>query len=307
MLPLLPLLVFSLFSCGRKGPPQWIEHKPPSVVQELSAVRRADSIILSWSYKGEVKADSFIVQRSKEGGRFGEIKKIKAKHYTDDDVSSKSEYVYRVAARALAGGLRGEFSDPLSVGTSWETSAPADVSVEIGNESLIISWSGGARQRAYNAYKSYAVGDFQLSPANVGPLDKTIFSDHIEPDKTVYYSIRAAKGEYPILYEGPSSEIVIGSADFIPSAPSGLDAAVSRDKVLLYWQANPEPWVRGYHVYRSEAGGSLEALGTSGTPAFSDPDVLAGRRLYRVAALGPAVEGPLSEPLSLTVEDKNSH
>ena len=87
--------------------------------------------------------------------------------------------------------------------------------------------------------------------------------------------------------------------EFAPKAPTGFSAVQDGQQVKLAWQANPEPDVVGYKIYRSLDGGatfqSLTTLLTVGT-AFSDPATTAGTRLYRVTAVDNAQPSNESAP-----------
>jgi fibronectin type 3 domain-containing protein len=74
---------------------------------------------------------------------------------------------------------------------------------------------------------------------------------------------------------------------FPPAVPTGLQAAAAPASVELAWDANAEPFLGGYRVYRSAAGGPYEKLAEVGViPSYSDHKVEAGKTYrYEVTAV----------------------
>ncbi len=93
----------------------------------------------------------------------------------------------------------------------------------------------------------------------------------------------------------------------VPSAPTGVSAAVVYPHhVALSWNANPEPDVAGYNVFRNSAPkGTYRKLTPSPVAAtsFVDTTTAAGETwYYRVSAVNAAgAEGKQSAPVAVTV------
>jgi hypothetical protein len=84
-----------------------------------------------------------------------------------------------------------------------------------------------------------------------------------------------------------------------PSAPSGLNAAVSGTSVNLTWNS-----VSGatYRVYRStSSSGSGSLIGSPGGTSYTDSELSAGTYYYRVSAYGNGQESEKSSAVSATV------
>jgi hypothetical protein len=65
---------------------------------------------------------------------------------------------------------------------------------------------------------------------------------------------------------------------FPPAVPANLRATASANSVELSWDANTEPDLDGYRVYRSVNGGAFEKIaGVNEIPAYSDKPVESGK------------------------------
>ena len=70
---------------------------------------------------------------------------------------------------------------------------------------------------------------------------------------------------------------------FPPAAPTGLRATAAANSIELSWDANTEPDLASYRVYRSVNGGAFEKIAeVSDIPTYSDKAVEAGKT-YRYA------------------------
>jgi fibronectin type 3 domain-containing protein/flagellar hook assembly protein FlgD len=94
-----------------------------------------------------------------------------------------------------------------------------------------------------------------------------------------------------------------------PAPPTGLTARVTTTNVALTWNANHEPDLLGYLVYRN---GRMVQVNASGndlrpfavrTPAYTDQSVADGAHTYTVAAIDQA--GNVSAPSSLVTATVN--
>jgi hypothetical protein len=107
----------------------------------------------------------------------------------------------------------------------------------------------------------------------------------------------------------PSEEATITPEDvFPPAAPSGLQAAAAPASIELAWNANTEPFLGGYRVYRSTAGGPFEKIAEVGViPSYSDRQVEPGKSYrYAVAAVSKTGhESPRSAPAEAGLPAQN--
>src|SRR5262249_34506708 len=88
---------------------------------------------------------------------------------------------------------------------------------------------------------------------------------------------------------------------FPPGAPANLRATASANSVELSWDANTEPDLAGYRIYRSVNGGAFEKIAdVNEIPAYSDKPVDAGKA-YRYVVT--AVDESGNESVRSTVAE----
>ena len=91
---------------------------------------------------------------------------------------------------------------------------------------------------------------------------------------------------------------------FPPAAPADVRATSSAASVELSWDANSEPDIAGYRVYRSADGGAFTKIAdVSEIPAYSDRDVQRGKTYrYSVTAIDKdGNESDKSPPVEATL------
>jgi fibronectin type 3 domain-containing protein len=102
-----------------------------------------------------------------------------------------------------------------------------------------------------------------------------------------------------------SEEAAITPEDvFPPAVPTGLQAAAAPASIELAWDANTEPFLGGYRVYRSAAGGPVEKLAEVGViPSYSDRQAEPGKTYrYAVAAVSKTgYESAISAPVEASL------
>ncbi len=99
----------------------------------------------------------------------------------------------------------------------------------------------------------------------------------------------------------PSARFSV-AVDVPPGAPTGLSTAPGNARVTLAWDANPEPDVAGYRVYRSlTAGGPYAPIADVPAPGYLDTGLTNGVTYrYVVTALDAHLESPFSNEAAAT-------
>lgn len=285
-----------LASCGKKGPPTLKSYEKPDAPSGLNAIHREDKIILLWSYGKKENLKDFDILKS-DGVGFQKIASVgkDESSYTDTDFKTDVLYKYKVVARSLKNVFSND-SNVITIKPGPVPPAPENISFGIGNDSLRISWEGAGEGISYNIYKSHEKGKYSINPINNAPLKATSYTDNLELNRPVYYTVRGVLNNES-RDEGPASdEIEVNPVNFMPSRPGGLQAVVADDKVVIMWNENPESWVMKYRIYRKiSEREEFKLIGESVTPAFTDREKTGTRHTYRVTALGSSKESEPSE------------
>ena len=193
------------------------------------------------------------------------------------------------------------------------TPPPAELKVRATRNALILSWppplatlSGkpAANLTGYKVYTSEtgAVGSFALAGESVEPNFR--FSD-FRFGKTYYFKVRAMFSAAGSKSESAASRVasVTPRNIYPPSPPVGLSAIYAANAVELIWQANSEPNLAGYNVYRREPGAAFVRLNKSvlRAPVFRDATVVPGRKYYYVVTAQDLTgnESALSSPVRI--------
>ena len=296
LLFVVPLL---LISCGRKGLPTLKAFEKPEKPAGVTAVHREDRIILVWSYPGNLRSSikGFQILRS-EGKGFEREAFVKSDQgsFSDESFKLGVTYEYKVAAQNMR-DILGADSDIVKVTAAPLPPPPEDVSFEIKPDGVELAWKSSGADVCYNVYRSMEKGKFSDVPLNREPDCATSFKDNLlSPEKSVYYTVRPLHNT-PAKDEGhPSQEIDVDPSHFVPSPPSDVRVVKTEDKTYLVWKESPEPWVRGYRVYRKiEGEEGFIFLGEAVTPAFADTAKIGKKAWYMIKAIGPsAASGPLT-------------
>jgi predicted small lipoprotein YifL len=286
---LMVLLSFVLLACGTKGPPSLEKLTEPPAPQDLRAVQRADTVLLTWNY-GKTRVKEFIVEEKVDGGEWEKISTQTDRKYSSFVVYDVT-YTFRVRARSVYGVL-GPGAE-ITIPVIEPPAPPEDLSVNIGPESLTLSWDY-PQGFTFNVYKTNA----EIEQLTMEPIKGMRLDLPPEPDKEVTYEVRALKGG-PFMYEGEGARITVSPKDFVPVKAATPEAVLTETGVRLFWKPNPEAWVGAYVIYR-ESGGEYKKIAESAIPSYFDPDLTA--TAYRVSAKGPVSEGPLSEPAVIKSE-----
>lgn len=294
-----------IYSCGKKGEPTLKSYEKPLAPSNLRAIHRESEISLFWDFpvSEEDTIKRFHLLRAdtdstEEGQRnFEKIAFLEPdkRTYTDTNFKIGTHYRYKIVSENLKGILSKD-SNIIEVLPEEPPLPPEKISFSIEFNSITLNWKSAGERILYNIYKSEKSGIYSLTPLNNEPLKETSFRDSFDIRKTVYYTVRSLRNT-DIRSEGiPSEELIISPSDFVPSAPQGLQAVLSEDKVYLIWKEVPETWIDGYRIYREiDSTIGYVPIGETTIPAFIDNEKPLTKRNYRVTALGPAKEGPPSE------------
>jgi len=290
-----------LLSCGKKTPPTLKAYEKLSAPSAVTAIHREERIILSWGFSGKKENfKEFHVLRSEDEG-FRKIAVIGKDTTTHTDINFKAGVTYKY--KVVAGNLKGVLSDDsniLKINPQPVPPAPKNVLFKIGNDALLISWEGSGENVLYNVYRTSEKGKYGMNPINKEPLTAARYSDSLETNAPVYYTVRSLLNK-EFRDEGPASgEITVDPSIFIPAKPAGFQTVVADDKVVISWNENLETWVTKYRVYdKVNEKEGFKLVNESVTPAFMLREKTGAKHMFRVTAVGPVNESEPSETLEV--------
>ena len=296
--PILLTLTFLFVpACGKKGAPTLASYEKPAAPSLLSVSQREEGMVLSWSYPTdrERAISDFIVLRSSASG-FEKIALLESKFRTfaDTDVRKGMSYTYKVVARNQRGVLSSD-SNLVSEIVVTPPGPPENISWNVSGGSLLLSWGVTGKGIMYNVYKSLEKGVYSLTPVNKSPLSENFFRDEFSPVRTVYYTLRSLTKNEVVAEGPPSREIVVNPQDLVPLAPQEVRYFAAPDRIYLYWKEPDASWITGFRIYRKFEAGEFALIAETQIPSFLDKDAPSKKRDYRIAAVGPAKEGPAAE------------
>jgi hypothetical protein len=201
-----------------------------------------------------------------------------------------SIFGYRV--RALTRGNR-------AAAALLDVSGPVqDLKVVTTEKALRLGWEAptrtltGAPVAHLTGYHVYRSEKPKLESFNaVGECKEAAFPDpHFEFGRTYRYKVRAVFKQGAQVAEGEDSQPyeVTPRDVFPPAPPQGLTALYTVGSVELVWNANLEPDLAGYKVYRREAGKPLQPINKEllRSPLYRDSSIEPQRHyFYEVTAV----------------------
>jgi hypothetical protein len=187
---------------------------------------------------------------------------------------------------------------------------PEQPTVDYDEKKIQIAWMPPA-DNAGLTYVVYAPGDTtkgeRARALTEKPVDATKFDDaRIEWGAERCYVVRSMLVVETLAVESEASpETCVMLMDmFPPAAPSGLQTVSADGAVDLFWDANTEPDVAGYNVFRAIAPDTHLLLVTPSLlaiPGFRDTVPRGARITYAIQAVDTAGnESPLSAPVEET-------
>ncbi len=322
-------------ACGRRGAPLPPLPVVPAAVSGLRAEPREAGILLSWTRPtrntdGSALTDlrEFRLTRATvalgtpgvPAPAFSLVATVRADRpentsvqgslyvFRDDaggqGLATNRQYRYRVHA-VNARGEAGAASADVAVDFTPAPAPPAAVKATAGDGTVDLEWQApaAAPPKGYNVYRGLQSESYGLRPIHAAPLRERRFRDAgVQNDVTYYYVVRSVSNDRPPWRESADSqEVSVVPEDFIPpSPPRGLAAIPGEGIVALTWDANPDPDLLGYSVYRREAHEPV-AVRLTETPipgtTFTDRTPRRGARyVYTVTAVDRSARRNESAP-----------
>jgi fibronectin type 3 domain-containing protein len=262
----------------QRGPDLYAHFKLPELTTELQPVRgdleldlRAGVTPAPWNL-AQWEADA--VKLQPQGVKDGiAAYQFPAARWTGKEVT--------VAARVIgSNGKASNWSNVAFVPVVRPLETPAGLSVTPTAAGVRLTWRG-AGQHFRVLRRSEGLPDY----AEVGASTTPEFVDpSAEFGKTYSYLVQAFQdlGQQREAQSDLSEVRSITPKDvFPPASPANLRATASPSTVELSWDANTEPDLALYRVYRSVNGGAFERIAeVHDIPAYSDKAVEAGKTYH---------------------------
>ena len=234
---------------------------------------------------------------------YDEIKKGEATLTYRDQLELASDPArLRYAIRYVnAAGQRAAFSNFFLMTPAFKVAAPpADINFEKQETANIITWQAPTRNMdgstpvnllGYNVYRILnSKPESDLKPLNAEPITTTRYEDkRFKFGETYTYFVRAVSlgTEARPVESLSSSQIEVLQKDiYPPAAPDLATPNAAFGRIALFWTANSEPDVVGYHLYRSTDANLPLDKWSKLTPqihtrtTFTDENVEAGKTYY---------------------------
>jgi len=214
-------------------------------------------------------------------------------------------------------GRPGQFSRRVSVPLQLPPPPPPPLAIQYEEKKIVITWKPDERS-AENVLPSRAFGPllapvvYNLYDATTGvrlnpqPIRENGYEDYrMDWGTNRCYLVRALTVVARLSVEseasGPLCEMLVDS--FPPAAPKGLNAVATDGAINIIWDANTEPDLAGYLIFRAIGASPLVQI--TSTPV-SDASFFDGvqrglKFTYAVRAVDKAGNvGPLSDPVEET-------
>ncbi|MFW5907348.1 MAG: S8 family serine peptidase [Candidatus Natronoplasma sp.] len=240
----------------------------PSTPREVSVELLEKGVEVSWKEPlddGGSDIERYLIYRGKDEEGFDLIDEVDSETttYLDNSVSLGNEYVYGVTAENEVGESEKAETDPIFIPEDHGPSSPEEVTAEVLDEGVEISWEHPEDSSSITYYNIYREGletdGFEwlgeVDPEETSYLDKTV-----SPGSEYTYAVTAENelGESEKVF----SELVTVPEDHDPSptepsSPRNVEAELIDEGVEMIWEEPTDDGgssITGYKVYRKEAG-----------------------------------------------------
>ena len=255
--------------------------QPPAPPTGLAATAANGTIDLSWTAPDAGTIGTYRVERQPQGSQWAHLADTTVTSHDDDTAEDNATYAYRVQHRNDHGGSTWSESDAVTLVV--EPSAPTSVSATASGSDNVLSWTAPDSPfiAGYHVRHRTGDGDWASLADNIAADAVTHTHQDAAADVTHHYAVRAHNSAG----NGPWSDTASTGRVTPPTAPTGVNAALSDDDIVLTWTRPSSVHVDGYTV-RHQADADQEFVASerlAGTATSHTIAEITGDTVYRLA------------------------
>jgi fibronectin type 3 domain-containing protein len=202
--------------------------------------------------------------------------------YTQNGLNAASTYYYVVTA-VNSSGESAPSSQASALTSADIPAAPTGVSASGGNNQTSVSWGAVSGATTYNIYWSTNSGVTRASGTKITAVALPFTHVGLSANTTYYYILTAVNGAGESTPSGQVSATTATVAGVAPSAPTGISASGSTNRVSLSW--GPVSGATSYNIYRSSLNNITKNTGikiTGVTSPYQNTGLTAASTYYFV-------------------------
>ena len=273
--------------------------EPPAPPTGLAATAANGTIGLSWTAPDAGTIGTYRVERQPQSSQWAHLADATATNHNDATAEDNATYAYRVQHRNDHGGSTWSTSDAVTLVVT--PSAPTGVSAAASGSDNVLSWTAPDSPfiAGYHVRHRTGDGDWASLADNIAAGTVTHTHQDAAADLTHHYAVRAHNSAG----NGPWSDTASTGRVTPPVAPTGVNAALNDDDIVLTWTRPSSVHVDGYTV-RHQAGADQEFVASerlAGTATSYTIADITGDTVYRLAvrAHNSGGDGPWSEAVQI--------
>ena len=255
--------------------------EPPAPPTSLAATAANGTIGLSWTAPDAGTIGTYQLERQPESGEWAHLADATETSHDDDTAEDNETYTYRVQHRNDHGSSTWSTSDAVTLVVA--PSAPTGVSATASGSDNVLSWTNPDSPfiDGYHVRHRTGDGDWASLADNIAAGTVTYTHQDAAADVTHHYAVRAHNSAG----NGPWSDTASTGRVTSPMAPTGVNAALNDDDIVLTWTRPSSVHVDGYTV-QHQAGADQEFVASerlAGTPTSYTIADITGDTVYRLA------------------------
>ena len=273
--------------------------EPPAPPTSLAATAANGTIGVSWTAPDAGTIGTYQLERQPESGEWAHLADATETSHYDDTAEDNETYTYRVQHRNDHGGSTWSTSDAVTLVVA--PSAPTGASATASGSDNVLTWTAPDSPfiDGYHVRHRTGDGDWASLADNIAAGTVTYTHQDAAADVTHHYAVRAHNSAG----NGPWSDTASTGRVTSPMAPTGVNAALNDDDIILTWTRPSSVHVDGYTV-QHQAGADQEFVASerlAGTATSYTIADITGDTVYRLAvrAHNSGGDSPWSEAVQV--------